>query len=67
MKEKLTRFALWLGVIEYVYEETTEQKIDRLMRKMASDKTWDEYCNVRWGVLNVNKPARNQEGKTWAA
>lgn len=59
MKNRLIYFALWLGIIkieETVVEETTEQKVDRLMRKMASDATWAEYSELRWGP-NINNQA----------
>ena len=62
MKEKLIRFALWLGVIEYKQtEREVQQRIDQLMFDLASAATWAEYMNVRWGVPNVNKSPQPQE------
>jgi hypothetical protein len=61
MKNKLIYFALWLGIINLKEEtepevevevETDQQKIDRLMRTMASNEVWDEYKHLRWGVHN---------------
>ena len=59
MKNKLIYFALWLGIINLKEEpepevevETDQQKVDRLMRTMASDEVWDEYKHLRWGVQN---------------
>jgi len=58
MKNKLIYFALWLGIIKIEDEpETDEQKVDRLMRKFASDETWAEYSNLRWGVNSYNNQA----------
>lgn len=62
MKEKLTRFALWLGVIEYKQtEREIQQRVDQLMFDMASAATWAEYIKVRWDLSNVNKPRQPQE------
>ena len=61
MKNRLIRFALWLGIIKIVVEETTEQKVDRLMRKLASDATWAEYSTLRWGP-NINNQAAIDRG-----
>lgn len=62
MKEKLIRFALWLGIIEYVdTERETQQRVDQLMFEMASAATWAEYMNVRWNIPNVNKSPQPQE------
>lgn len=57
MKNKLIRFALWLGIIEYVDEETDQQKLDRLMFNLASDDVWYEYMRLRWSLTLVDNQA----------
>jgi len=58
MKNRLIRFALWLGIIKLKNDpETDEQKVDRLMRRFASDETWAEYSNLRWGTNRYDNQA----------
>lgn len=62
MKEKLIRFALWLGVIEYVpSEREIQQRVDQLMFDLASAAAWTEYVEVRWSASNINKSPQPQE------
>jgi len=56
MKEKLTRFALWLGIKEHVdTEREIQHKIDILMLDLASAATWVEYVEVRWPATKTRE------------
>ena len=58
MRNRLIRFGLWLGIIEYFDEEReARQELDRIMFYTASDEDWREYLNTRWVLTtNTNKP-----------
>lgn len=58
MKNRLIRFALWLGIIEYFDEEReARQELDRIMFYKASDEVWREYLHTRWVLsADTNKP-----------
>jgi uncharacterized protein YjiS (DUF1127 family) len=58
MRNRLIRFALWLGIIEYFDEEReARQELDRIMFYTASDEVWSEYMRTRWTLAtDTNKP-----------
>jgi hypothetical protein len=61
MIKKLARFALWLGVVDFV-PKTDTPVAEQLAYEMGID-LYEIAANV--AASNINKPARTQDSRTW--
>ena len=61
MLKKLARFALWLGVVDFV-PKTDTPVAEQLAYEMGID-LYEIAANV--AASNVNNPARTQDSRTW--